>query len=305
MSSSDELIMDTSKDIFKLNKDILDFIINSSSIKKLSSLPSGNKKPLSEIEVTISNLTSEYIIIRVRTTKKERFSVKPSHLIIKPNSEEKIKIIYYHKIGHKLHSGIYGFKFDGFIINEDKINMDVKDIFNEYIQKKIKVIGNSVKLNTKFTEEINVNDLDIIKEEDKDILRESANSSLLNSQQSDMSIISRYSVPESIKEEDNNNMVKLSELIIYNNKNLELSDKEKLENLKKEYEQLKEEVNKLKKNEDSLNKKIKIERNKKNIIPDSEKFRFNVPIIKEKSFSRNILIGIFAFSALIGFYLVK
>ena len=304
---SDELIMDTSKEIFKINKDILDFIINPSIIKQLSNLPSGNKKPLSYIEIIISNITSEYIIIRVKSNKKEKFSVKPSHLVIKPNSEEKIKIIYYHKIGHKLHNNdYYKFKFEGFIINENEKNLDMKEIFNIYIQKKIKVFGNIIKINSKFTEEINVSDLDIIKEDDKDILRESTNSSILNSQQSDISILSKYSVPESFKESEiNNNMVKLSELIINNNKNEELSDKEKLEKLKKEFNNLKEEIEKLKKNEDLLNKSIKLEKNKKNIIPDSEKFRFNVPIIKEKPFSRNILIGIFIFSALIGFYLVK
>ena len=84
-----------------------------------------------------------------------------------------------------------------------------------------------------------------------------------------------------------------------------MSDKERLENLKKEYNQLKEEVDNLKMNEELLNKKIRNERNKKNIVPESEKFRFNLPEIKDKPFSRNMLIGIFAFSALIGFYLIK
>lgn len=304
---SDELAMDTTKEIFKLDKDILDFIINPLSMKNISSLPSGNKAPLSEVNITIKNITNEYIVIRVRTTKKQKFSVVPNHLMIKPNSEEKVSITYYHKSGHKLHSDECKFKFEGFIIPENQKNLEVKDIFKEYVQKKIKVIGNIIKINTKFTEEFKINNsLDVIKEDEKEILRES-NNSLLNSQQSDMSILSRYSVPESIKGEDDdkNNMVKLSDLIINNNKNEELNDKKKLENLKREYNQLKEELDKLKKNEELLNKKIKYEKNRKNIIPESEKFRFNVPVIKEKPFSRNILLGIFAFSAIIGFYLVK
>ena len=32
--------------------------------------------------------------------------------------------------------------------------------------------------------------------------------------------------------------------------------------------------------------------NRKNIVPESEKFRFNLPDIKEKPFARNILIAI-------------
>ena len=52
---SDELAMDTTKEIFKLDKDILDFIINPLSMKNISSLPSGNKAPLSEVNITLKN----------------------------------------------------------------------------------------------------------------------------------------------------------------------------------------------------------------------------------------------------------
>ena len=100
---------------------------------------------------------------------------------------------------------------------------------------------------------------------------------------------------------------RLSDLIVNksNNSKVELSDKEKLENLKSEYKQLEKEVENLKKNEKNLIEKIKMERNRKNIVPESEKFRFNLPDIKEKPFARNILIAIFAFSVLLGFYLIK
>lgn len=134
-----------------------------------------------------------------------------------------------------------------------------------------------------------------IKEDEKEILRNSMISSA-----------SEYTIPDvqkSITEE--NNSVRLSDLIINKETKVEMSDKERLENLKKEYNQLKEEVDNLKMNEELLNKKIRNERNKKNIVPESEKFRFNLPEIKDKPFSRNMLIGIFAFSALIGFYLIK
>ena len=134
-----------------------------------------------------------------------------------------------------------------------------------------------------------------LEEKEKEIIRTST-----------MSNASVYTIPDeskSILEE--NNTVRLSDLIINNNKSGEMTDKEKLENLKMEYDQLKEEVKNLKNNEEALNKKINIEKNKKNIVPQSEKFIFNVPENKEKPFSRNMLIGIFAFSALLGFYLIK
>ena len=286
------------------------FIINAAAISQLSSLSSHSThlKPLSQTEVIVTNLTPEYIAFRVKTTKKENYTVEPIYVILTPNGNQTFKITYYNKPGKKADSKEQKFRFEGFIIPEDKKNEPVRDIFQEYINKEIKVSGNSIKLIAKFTYEEEMNDnnldninnndnnkLDTIEEDEKEILRGSIISSS-----------SAYTIPEGQKSSlEAYNSVRLSDLIINNNTKVEMSDKEKLENLKKEYNQLKEEVDNLKMNEKLLNNKIRNERNKKNIVPESEKFRFNVPEIKEKPFSRNILIGIFAFSALIGFCLVK
>ena len=307
---SKDLILDVSKEIIKLDKTELNFTINSEMISKLSSLTSHSihLKPLTETEITATNLTSEYVAFRVKTTKKENYTVQPNHCIINPNGTQIIKIIYFDKPGHKIKSKEHKFRFEGIIIPENQKNDNLKELFKNYIEKEIKVQGNSFRLLAKFTQEENVienidnntnnnnnNKLDVIKEEEKEIIRTST-----------MSNTSVYSVPdesESISEENNN--VRLSDLLINNKKKEEVTDKEKLENLKLEYNQLKEEVENLKKNEEALNKKIRNEKNKKNIVPQSEKFRFNVPENNEKPFSRNILIGIFAFSAFIGFCLIK
>ena len=300
-----ELIMDVSKEIFKLDKEEMHFIINASTISKLSSLSSHSThyKPLSCIEVTATNLTSEYIAFRVKTNKKDYYAVDPTYTVLTPNGNQTFKITYYNKPEKKIDSKEHKFRFEGFIIPEEKKNDPVKDTFQDYIKKEIKVAGTSIKLISKFTLEENItednlnieNKLEPIKEDEKEILRNSMVSSA-----------SDYTIPEvqkSISEE--NNSVRLSDLIINNNSKVEMSDKERLENLKKEYNQLKEEVDNLKMNEELLNKKIRNERNKKNIVPVTEKFRFNLPEIKDKPFSRNILIGIFVFSALMGFYLIK
>ena len=301
-----ELIMDLSKDIFKLDKDTLNFEINASNIEKLSSLSSHSThlKPLSETEVTATNLTSDYIIIRVKTTKKANYAINPTYTKIIPNGNQTFKITYYDKPANKPNPKEHKFRIEGFIIPEEKKNEPEKELFQDYIKNGIKVQGNSIKLTAKFIEEekitdININDnnnkLETIKEDEKEVLRQSVISST-----------SAYSVPEQKSSLEENNSVKLSDLIINNNKiNVELSDKEKLENLKNEYSQLKEEVYNLKCNEEALNKKIRNEKNKKNIAPQSEYYKFNVPEIKEKPFSRNMLIGIFAFSVLLGFYLIK
>ena len=311
---SKDLIMDVSKELFKLDKTELNFTINSAMISKLSSSSSHSVhlKPLSETEVTVTNITSEYIALRTKTTKKENYSVHPTYCVLSPNGIQIIKIIYYDKPGHKINNKEHKFRFEGIVISEEQKNEPLKELFQDYANKGIKVQGNSYKLYAKFTQEENIienidnnlsnsnsnnNKLDVIKEEEKEkeIIRTST-----------MSNASVYTIPDeskSILEE--NNTVRLSDLIINNNKSGEMTDKEKLENLKMEYDQLKEEVKNLKNNEEALNKKINIEKNKKNIVPQSEKFIFNVPENKEKPFSRNMLIGIFAFSALLGFYLIK
>ena len=298
---SHELIMDISKELFKLDKDVLEFVISASMISKLSSVPTraSHLRPLSELKLTITNLTSEYIAFRIKTTKKDYYAVEPTYGVLTPNGEQKIKITYYGKTGVKPNSKDHKFRVEGFIIPEEQKNETIKDLFQEYIKKEIKVSGNSIKLHAKFTEEDNANDkineLEPVKEEEKEILRESV-----------VSTSSAYTVPEGQKSSlEDNNSLRLSDLISNNNNKSDLSDKEKLENLKNEYNQLKEEVENLKRNEETLNKKIRNEKNKKNIVPQSEIFRFNVPEVKEKPFSRNILIGIFVFSALIGFYLIK
>ena len=241
--------MDVSKEIFKLEKEDIHFIINSSTVSRLSSSSthSINSKPLGETEITVINLTSEYIAFRVQTTNKKKYTVHPTHEIIKPNGNHTFKIIYYSDPEKILDPNDQKkFKLEGFIIPEEKKNEQAKDLFTEYAEKEIKVQGNFIKLRARFT------------------------------------------IEEDIKENNNS-----------------ISDKEKLENLKSEYNQLKKEVENLRENEELLNEKIKIERNRQNIVPEYEKFRFNLPDIKEKPFARNILIAIFAFSVLLGFYLIK
>ena len=289
--------MDVSKEIFKLEKEDIHFIINSSTVSRLSSSSthSINSKPLGETEITVINLTSEYIAFRVQTTNKKKCTVHPTHEIIKPNGNHTFKIIYYSDPEKILDPNDQKkFKLEGFIIPEEKKNEQAKDLFTEYAEKEIKVQGNFIKLRARFTIEEDI-------KENNNSIRESQNENVILGN-SMVSNISEYTVPEgqkSLLEEKNN--LRLSDLVVNksNNSKVELSDKEKLENLKSEYNQLKEEVENLRENEELLNEKIKIERNRKN------KFGFNLPDIKEKPFARNILIAIFAFSVLLGFYLIK
>lgn len=304
-----ELIMDVSKELFKLDKDHLDFIINSATISKLSasSTDSSHLKPLSETETTVTNLTSDYIAFRVKTTKKENYTVVPTYSVLNPNGKQTFRIVYYNKSEKATETKRSKFLFEGIVIPEEQKNEPLKELFQDYIKKEIKVFGNSIKLTSKITLEENLNEntdnksndvnnkVEDVKEEEKEILRESVISSASN-----------YTIPEGPKSTlELNNSVRLSDLIVNNNSKVELTDKQQLEYLKKEYNQLQEEVDNLKKNEELLHQKIKNERNKKVTVPESELFRMKLPEVKEKPLSRNMLIAILVFSALVGFYLIK
>ena len=297
-----DLVMDESKEVFKLDKDVLSFRINYSNLSKLSSLSSSSSKqlqPLSEEQILITNLTSEYLAFRTKTTKKELYIVNPTFCIIPPNSTQVLNFKFHNKPGEKLDPKNHKFKFQGFIIPESKKDLDVKELIKEYTQNGEKVVGNEKKCCVKFLEE-----------NDNSILSGSINN--LTS-----SNISNYTVANDLnqgsllkdkienKEEEN---LRLSD-IIQNKSGGRFgmdNNKEKLEMLKREHNQLKEQVENLKRNEELLNKRIDNEKNKKSSSGGySTKFNYKVPVVKEAKLSKNKLIGIFLISILVGFYLVK
>ena len=297
---SQELVMDMSKEIFTLDKDILVFKINPSNLSKLSShssLHSNDSQALSEENVTVTNLTSDYLAIRTKTTKKEKYAVNPLYSVIPPNGTKVLNFTYYNKIGEKNDPKGHKFKFEGFIIQENQKDEDIKKLFHDYIKNGTKVVGNAYKRYVRFSEE------------DDGILRAS-NNSLGSSNLSNYTMADDKKstlLMDKIKDKEEENL-RLSDIIEGKGEEksgLDNANLEKLEFLKKEYNQLKEQVENLKRTEESLNKTILYEKNKKNVVNGSDKFKFNVPDDKDEKISRNKLIGIFLFSILVGFYLVK
>ena len=308
---SHELKMNTSKELFKIDKDILTFIIDKSyyTSQKISQ---PHKIMVSQEDLSVINLTPNYLALRIKTTKKENYSVNPMYFIISPNGTQEVNFKLYLKSGQKPDAKGHKFKFEGFIIQESQKNEDVKFLFNDYIDKGIEVIGNVQKRNVIFKEESEqVFDFEDEKE-DKTILRGKNN--LLG-----MSTQSIYDYPDntlqgsmmlkSIKE-SNDDIVNLgTSNSIFMDKNAILkkeNERQEFEKLKKEYNQLKEQVDNLRINEDLLNQRIKKKKNKRtNSSGLYDKFKYKVPEVKEKKYSKNFLIGVFVFSTLIGFYLVK
>ena len=302
---SHELIMDLSKEIFKLDKDILTFEIGPSIESKLSmsslSHHSTDLKPLSEEELCVTNLTSDYLAFRTKTTKKEYYSVNPTYFILPPNGNQIIKFLFYNQSGKEVDPKGHKFRFEGFVILESEKDEDLKELFQKYIKSGKKVVGNVAKRYVK-----------IIKE--NEVLSQDSNSTLSNSNLSNYSDLNEPKQNTLLvdkiqqKQFEPQNLTKMSEIVM-DKSGGQLggnSNREKLEKLKNEYNILKEQVDNLKRNEELLNQRFENEKNKKsNTQVFSDKYKYKVPEIKEKKMTRNYLIGIFMFSVLVGFYLAK
>jgi len=315
---SHELKMNTSKEVFKIDKDVLTFIIDKSYYNNLSSqkiLQPNKVQVVSQEDLTITNLTPNYLAIRIKTTKKENYSVNPMYFIISPKHTQDINFKLYLKSGQKPDAKGHKFKFEGFIIQESQKDEDVKFLFKDYTDKGIEVTGNIQKRSVIFKQEHElVFDNEDEKEDEKEgktILR-GKNDPLGISAQSIYdypgNILQGSTVLKSLKE-SNEELVNIGTSSIFMDKSVNLkkeSERQEFEKLKKEYNQLKEQVDNLRINEDLLNQRIKNEKNKRaNSGGQYDKFKYKVPEVKEKNYTKNFLIGVFVFSTLIGFYLVK
>ena len=143
-----ELNLDNSREVFKLDKEVLSFTLNSENISEKE--PSKTSINI-ENDLKVTNLTEDYIAFRVKTTKKLYYSVQPTYCIIPPKEQKTIIIKFFLKEGEipKLHG--HKFKFEGFIIQEDEKEKEAKNLFNEYTQKGEQVFGNCQKTFVQFS----------------------------------------------------------------------------------------------------------------------------------------------------------
>lgn len=302
---SDELKMDTSKEVFQLNKDILSFKINPKIYNNLisNSLYSNQLQPISEEDIIVTNLTQNYLAFRTKTTKKENYSVNPIYCVISPNENKNINIVFYTKSGDKINSKGHKFRFEAFIIPESQKNEDVKDLFKKYIKNGSKVVGNIQKRHVEFYEP----------KDDTNILR-GINRNLLS--ESTTSIVSNYTIAEAknqnalleekIQKKEGMNK-KLSDIIEDKNSGILILDKnkEEFENLKQEYNELKDQYESLKRSEELLMKRLKNEKINKPEPHGSNKFFYKVPEAREEKLSMKKLMIYFVIFTLVGFYLTK
>ena len=145
--SLDSLI-DSSKEIFEVDKDIITFKIdfkNNDISEELTAID--------EQEVIITNLTQNYLAFQIKITKKKFYAVNPSYCILSPNEKKNIKIIFYNVPNEELNAKKHKFRFEGFIILDNEKDKDSKELFSEYIKKGNKIEGNIIIKSVKFINE--------------------------------------------------------------------------------------------------------------------------------------------------------
>ena len=128
---SAELLLDNSKEVFQLDKDVLSFKLDTEDLSEVIS----KKLQKSENEVKVKNITDDYIAFRTKTTKKAYYLVDPVHCVIPPKGEQIVKISFSAKEGERIKIHGHKFRFEGFVIPEAEKDKNAKDIFNEYTQK--------------------------------------------------------------------------------------------------------------------------------------------------------------------------
>ena len=140
---SSDFILDTSSPVIIINQATLLFKINKQYMSsQINTAPNNTLIPISQIEIFITNITSNYVAYRTRITKKKYYTVEPTHLVISPNSNIKVKIIFYFNPKEKFPPEGHKFRFEGIIIPNNMKNKDPKEIFNDFpqIKKRLKEI---------------------------------------------------------------------------------------------------------------------------------------------------------------------
>lgn len=154
-----ELLLNPSREVIKLNKQVLSFNVNINA-----------KTQKSECDIKVKNLTFNYLALRVKTTRKEEYAVNPNYCMILPDGEVTINFIMTLKSNHFCPQKAK-FKFEAIVIDNIDKDKDPKFLFDFFINSQKKVVGNCLKRGveyitsyTKVKEEPNE-----VKEEEKNI----------------------------------------------------------------------------------------------------------------------------------------
>ena len=161
--------------LFEIFPEKFIFNLDTEDISQLSSLSTNISK---EIEIKIINKSTDYIIIKIKTTKVNNYIMSLSNFVLSPKEEKAIKIRFKRNEGEKLELKSHLILFEGAAIKEEEKNLDTKYLYEKYIKKGNKDTICDIKIKTQFTEgpednnrlEMNDKLSDLAKASNKDII---------------------------------------------------------------------------------------------------------------------------------------
>ena len=293
-----DIIMDSSSEVFTIDKQILQFNINP-NISSIDNENSSKKNihPVSSCSIVVTNLTDNYIAFRSKTTKKDLYVVNPPYTIIKPNNNQQILIEFYMKHKNLPNREGHKFKFEGIVIDDSDINKPPKKIFEEKIANKIQVKGNTCKRNVEFIEDDNY-----------DYHQKPQN--IPNNSVSESINLSRNSLYQSVNDTYQSKLKGVPKN--FNDSNIN-NDFDELKNLKIEYNKLKNKISELNTEYNILKNKIEQQKNinvnnnnnKSSNSVINSKFNYVPPDSKEIELPKTKAAIVCFIALMIGFFLTK
>lgn len=281
------IFFDNSSPIISINQPTLLFKINEQRLFTQTEEISNNSLiPISQTEVFITNISPNYVAYRVKINRKKYYIVEPSHQVISPNSNIKIRVTFFYKPDEQFPPEGHRFLFEGVIIPNNMKYKDAKEIFEEITINKIEVEGNSIKKEVKFIF-------------DNNYIFNSSQNIKLNSTQNLGSSIADFNSKTTIYSNALNKSMEKS----YINRTNKLRGQRMEESI--DIDKLKDECERLQNNYDNYVKELNSLKQKINNISSKNKFRYVVPNVNFSSVNKKILILLFGMSFFLGFYLTK
>ena len=286
------ILLESSTPIITINKPTLLFKINNNDLSsQINSSNNNSLIPISETELLLTNITSYYVAYRARITRKKCYTVEPSHLIIVPNSNIKVKITFYLNPKEKFPPEGHKFRFEGIVIPNNMKNKDAREIFDEFALNKKEVKGNSIKKVVEFIFDDNYKYIPSF----DDNIKIDSSQSIASFHSNLNSSIYTNALGKS--------MERPSRIALKSKKGGKLRDKKEVETF--DPVKLKEECEKLQKDYDNNIKELNNIKQKINNINAKNKYRYVVPYVNFSAVTPKMIAILFGTAFFLGFYLTK
>ena len=143
-----EMNISQNSTLFILSPENLIFHLDTDDISELSS---NTTKISKETEIKIINNTTDFIAIKIKTTKRSNYIMSPASIfVLTPKEEKNINIRFVRNEGEKLKLKNYKVLFEGIIIKEEEKDLNIKDLFDKYTKNDNKINTYTIQIESKF-----------------------------------------------------------------------------------------------------------------------------------------------------------